>query len=234
LFEKGSIKIAVSGGTAPYTYNWLPAVSVTDSAMQLAEGNYIVTVKDSMLCTLKDTFAITKFPAPTVIAVKVNDMDCNGILFGKAFAIASGGTAPYTYSWNTNPVQNTDTIAGLTEGNKVVTITDLNGCTATANITIGIGGICNDVYFPNSFTPNQDGKNDLFGPSGNVIAISNYFINIYNRYGQQVFSSNNPLIKWDGTYKGKKLDTGTFIWQATYKYLSRIQKSLYGTVSIIK
>jgi gliding motility-associated-like protein len=234
LFQKGSIKLAVAGGAPPYTYTWLPAVSMADSAVQLAEGSYMVTVKDSRLCDLKDTFIIAKFPAPSVTAIKINDVDCNGILFGKAFALAAGGTAPYTYSWNTNPAQNTDTAIGLKEGNHLVTITDFNGCTATSSITIGIGGICNDVYFPNSFTPNDDGRNDLFGPTGNVLGISNYFMNIYNRYGQQVFSSNNPLVKWDGSFKGKKLDTGTYIWQAKYTYLSRIQKSFYGTVSIIK
>jgi gliding motility-associated-like protein len=234
LFQKGSIKLTVAGGAPPYTYTWLPAVSIADSAVQLAEGNYIAIVKDSRLCTLIDTFAITKLPATSVIAIKINDVDCNGILFGKAFALVTGGTAPYTYTWNTTPVQNSDTATAMKQGNNMVTVTDFNGCTATSTITIGVGGICNDVYFPNSFTPNGDGRNDNFGPTGNVLAISNYVMNIYNRYGQQVFSSNNPLLKWDGTFKGKKLETGTYIWQAKFKYLSRIQKSFYGTVSIIK
>jgi gliding motility-associated-like protein len=234
MFDKGSIILAVTGGTPPYNYTWLPAVSIADSAVQLAEGNYIAIVTDSRLCSLKDTFTIAKFPAPSVTAIKINDVDCNGILLGKAFAIATGGTAPYTYSWNATPVQNTDTATGLREGISTVTITDVNGCTATSAINIGIGGICNDVYYPNTFTPNQDGRNDLFGPTGNLLTISNYKMIIYNRYGQQVFYSNNPLLKWDGTFKEKKLDTGTYIWQATYKYLSRFQKSPYGTVTIVR
>ena len=234
LFPKGSVKLSISGGVSPYTYAWLPAVSMADSAVQLEEGRYIVTVKDSRLCAINDTFTITKFPAPIVAAVKINDVDCNGILFGKAIAIVTGGTAPFIYSWNTTPQQNTATAIDLVEGNTQVTITDFNGCIATANILIGIGGICNDVYFPNSFTPNQDGKNDLFGPTGNVLAISDYFIKIYNRYGQQVFSSNNPLIKWDGTFKGKKLNTGTFVWQTNYKYQGRIRHSVHGTITIIQ
>lgn len=233
LFNKGSIKLVVTGGAPPYMYTWLPAVSALDSAINLTDGNYVVTVKDSRLCSLRDTFTIAALPAPSVTAIKINNVDCNGILFGKAFAVAAGGTAPYTYSWNTIPIQNTDTATGLKQGNYVVTITDFNGCTATSIITIGIAGTCNDVYFPNSFTPDGDGRNDFFGPSGNVIAISNYTMVIYNRYGQQVFSSNNPLIKWDGTFKGKKMDTGTYIWQANFIYLLRIQKSLYGTISII-
>jgi gliding motility-associated-like protein len=73
-------------------------------------------------------------------------------------------------------------------------------------------GITNGYLLPNAFTPNGDGKNDCFGVStwGNV---GNLKLQIFNRWGELVFSTTDPNKCWDGTYKGLRQPSGAFIYQ---------------------
>ena len=57
---------------------------------------------------------------------------------------------------------------------------------------------------------------------------------IYGRWGQIVFNSKNPLEKWDGTYKGKKLSTQTFVWMASFTINNRLPQIEKGTITIIQ
>jgi gliding motility-associated-like protein len=68
---------------------------------------------------------------------------------------------------------------------------------------------------PDAFTPDGDGKNDLFVPSYDC-SISNYIIRIYNRWGQLVFESNNPNAGWDGTFEGRDQPIGTYVYYIEY------------------
>jgi gliding motility-associated-like protein len=108
--------------------------------------------------------------------------------------------------------------------------------TITKSVTIGAGldNNCGDVWFPTGFTPNGDGLNDGFGPLGGRGALQNYRLRIFNRWGQVVFSSANPLELWNGRYKNQSPESGVFAWIAEYNYpgKSRIKKS--GTLTLIK
>src|SRR5690606_2462339 len=73
---------------------------------------------------------------PTALTVSINPTNllCNGDNSGEAQALPSGGTPPYIYLWSDN--QNTQTAIGLASGNYTVTVTDDNGCSGTANVTL--------------------------------------------------------------------------------------------------
>ena len=64
---------------------------------------------------------------------------------------------------------------------------------------------------PNAFTPNDDGKNDCYGLK-NWLYIKKLQFRIFNRYGEQVFATANPAACWDGNYKGKKANAGTYVF----------------------
>src|SRR5690606_15517613 len=124
----GSAVASASGGTSPYTYSWntTPA-QTTANATDLAAGNYTVTATDANGCS--GTQSVTINPpaqAPTVTTTST-DEGCGGVL-GTATASATGGTAPYSYSWNTTPAQTSATATDLTAGTYTVTVTDANGC----------------------------------------------------------------------------------------------------------
>jgi gliding motility-associated-like protein len=132
----GSATVIVSDGTAPYTYKWstIP-VQTTNSATGLPAGTYTVTVTDAHLCTITASVTIAQ---PTVFTLNLTSTNalCNGANNGSATANAGGGTMPYVYNWNTAPVQNTAIASNLGAGNYKVTVTDANGCSNTATVTI--------------------------------------------------------------------------------------------------
>jgi gliding motility-associated-like protein len=231
----GTATITESGGTAPYTYSWFPSGGNGPSASGLAPGNYIVTVTDSKLCTEDISIDIVTATAPGISITNKKDASCPGLSDGTATALATGGATSYTYSWNTIPVQNTATATNLTAGNYTVMATDNNGCTASSTVQINepASGSCGEVYFPNAFTPNGDSRNDNFGAMGNVAAISNYLLLVYNRYGELVFYTRNPSVRWNGFYKGKQLG-GSYTWAATFTYKGNIKREEKGTVTIIR
>ncbi len=232
----GTATITENGGTAPYTYSWFPSGGTGSTASGLTPGNYTVTVTDSRLCTEDINITIATATSPAVSIISTKDVSCFGLSNGSATALATGGTPPYTYSWNTIPIQNTATASNLSAGNYSVTVKDNNGCFATTSVQITEppSGSCGEVYFPNTFTPNGDAKNDDFGPLGNITAITNYRLQVYNRYGELVFSSRAPLEKWNGYYKSKLNSPGSYVWYVSYTYKNQYKRNEQGTVNMVR
>lgn len=135
----GSVSATASGGTSPYLFsidslNYQPGGTFNG----LTAGNYSLYVRDANGCDTTMQFTISQpDTALTVDIVTHNDVLCAGQSTGAATALASGGTPPYTYSWNTIPVQTTATASGLTAGTYTVTVDDAEGCgPVTATVTI--------------------------------------------------------------------------------------------------
>jgi hypothetical protein len=128
----GMADVLASSGSAPYTYLWSPGGMTTASATDLCAGKVSVTVTDSKGCVVSDTVTINQ-PAPLTVII---DSNVIGGCSNSATAVVSGGTAPYTYSWNTVPIQTTSTASGLCFGTYSVTVTDANNCTTNGSVTI--------------------------------------------------------------------------------------------------
>jgi hypothetical protein len=134
--NEGTATASVSGGTGPYTYSWnTNPVQTTVTATNLVAGTYTVIVTDANDCTVTGSVTILAPPALTM-TLNQTDVDCFSGNEGTATAIVNGGTAPYTYSWNTNPVQTTATATNLVASTYTVVVTDANNCTATGSVTI--------------------------------------------------------------------------------------------------
>jgi gliding motility-associated-like protein len=126
----GSATASPAGGTPPYTYLWNNN-QVAATATGLAAGNYFCTVKDANNCTAVINVQIGQ-PAPLQLSItSTTNVMCNGGSNGSATVLSTGGTAPYTYQWNTTPAQTSATATGLSAGNYVLLVTDVNGCTTT-------------------------------------------------------------------------------------------------------
>jgi|GEM_PF-460222 len=134
----GSATVNSSGGTAPYSYSWNTVPAQTNAtATGLAAGPWTCTVTDDHGCTTSvDAIIAEPAAALNAIASPVNAVACHGGNSGSASVNVTGGTGPYTYSWNTTPAQNTQTATGLTAGPWTCTVTDANGCTTTANVLV--------------------------------------------------------------------------------------------------
>lgn len=123
--------------TGPYSYSWSTSpVQTTQTATGLAGGTYTVIVTGSGGCNEVDT-AFATIPAGLLVVTvpPYVNVSCNGGGNGAASISASGGTAPFTYSWNPTS-QTTSTATGLTAGVYSVTVTDAAGCSGTQTISI--------------------------------------------------------------------------------------------------
>lgn len=129
-YTSGSAEATVTGGTSPYTYSWSSVPQQqTPLADSLAAGTYSVLVTDQNGCTYTNNQVIITQPAfPLQVSTSKTDVSCYGNTTGSATVTVSGGTSPYTYSWNTTPMQNTASANGLTAGTYSVQVTDNNNC----------------------------------------------------------------------------------------------------------
>ncbi len=133
----GTAIVSVSGGTASYTYLWNdPALQTTATATGLKAGIYQVTVKDANGCTLTESVTVNEPGTALTAAVVGTDVKCFGGSDGSAIVSASGGTGSYTFTWNDPAAQTGSTASALKAGTYLATVTDGNGCTASASVTI--------------------------------------------------------------------------------------------------
>ncbi|MBK8845750.1 MAG: SprB repeat-containing protein [Bacteroidetes bacterium] len=128
----GSASIAETGGTSPYTYAWSNGATGAN-ATGLAAGTYTATVTDANGCTATCSYTVTE-PAALPANCSGTNVSCNGGSDGSASVSATGGTAPYTYSWSNGAT--VASITGLAAGTYMATVTDANGCNATCEYIV--------------------------------------------------------------------------------------------------
>ncbi|MGB0982835.1 MAG: choice-of-anchor L domain-containing protein [Saprospiraceae bacterium] len=132
----GSTAVAVTGGAMPYAFAWSTTpVQNTNTATSLSAGKYYVTVTDANNCSYLDSATITE-PTPIILTTSMNPVSCFGGNNGGASVNITGGTAPYTASWNTSPITSDTLITNVPAGTYTVTVLDANNCQATATITV--------------------------------------------------------------------------------------------------
>jgi len=88
------------------------------------------------------------------------------------------------------------------------------------------------IYVPNAFTPNGDNNNEIFLPKGE--GIKEYTLRIFDRWGQQIFQSNDILVGWDGKKGDTYLQEDVYVWAIELRNIKGEPKQLSGVVSLIK
>lgn len=163
----GSIAITVNGGSLPYSYAWNTSpLQTTQNAQNIPAGNYIVTVTDVNNCSATSTAVITDIPGPLVTIDTVINCDC-GLTNGAVEISVSGGIQPYSYSWNTVPAQTSEDIQNIPAGNYSVTVTDVNGCTATeSEVVPQAGGPVLSVSSTNEMCLHSNGTSTVVATLG--------------------------------------------------------------------
>lgn len=134
LAANGRVYVQGSGGVSPYQYQWSGG-HTSNAYTGLSAGNYSVTITDANSCTanLSVNLPMTS-NGTTVNPISTTSVSCNGYADGAAEVLASGGDAPYQYTWNTG--QTKAQVTGLRAASYSVTATDANGCTAQTSLSI--------------------------------------------------------------------------------------------------
>lgn len=217
-FCKGdSTVLQVVGATG--TYNWQPSASLSNASISnpiakpLVTTQYNVTVTDANKCSTTDSVVVVVNQPPSLTLTKDNDINC---VKGVTTLHASGGAKYFWYP--------TQTLQYAATANPIATPTtttmyhvksfSAQGCYGEDSILVMVSNAASDVGYqmPSAFTPNGDGINDCFGVKkwGNV---SHLQLDIYNRFGERIFSGNDSNACWDGTYKGIAQPLGTYVYQ---------------------
>ncbi|MCC6289152.1 MAG: gliding motility-associated C-terminal domain-containing protein [Chitinophagaceae bacterium] len=157
------------------------------------------------------------------------------VAIGQSLQLQASGGKYFNWSpsFNLNDAEIANPVAAITDDiTYTVTVSSDAGCATTDDITIkAFKGP--EFYVPNAFTPNGDGKNDVFRFTAVGMTEVHYF-NIFNRYGQMVYSSKNPGQGWDGKVNGRLQSTGTYVWMIAGKdYSGKIIKRK-GIVTLLK
>lgn len=210
-FQDGAIKITGASPNGPYAYSLNGGSFGNDSAfISLPAGVYNVTVKNSYGClhTVTDTVG-----QPLPVSANANP---------HTIVTAPGVDNPITVTVQNfnNPVYTWTPSQGLSCANCDTPLANVNAatvfyvtvseaehsnCNAFDSVVITVTG---QFTMPNAFTPNGDGKNDLFGPVKEGLVTIQEF-RIYNRWGELVHNNNDY---WDGTYGGKEEPVGTYVY----------------------
>lgn len=143
----------------------------------------------------------------------------------------------YTFEWfptqyMNNPFTLNPTVAPLTDLTYYLKVTNTDGCVDIDTVNVKV--LCNDLNLPNAFMPENDrGLPTHFGLMNRQVVKLNYF-RIFNRWGQEVFSTTDVTKEWDGTYGGDPAPFGVYVWEADGFCGSgeRINKS--GNVTLIR
>ncbi|OFY36674.1 MAG: hypothetical protein A2W91_03815 [Bacteroidetes bacterium GWF2_38_335] len=217
--ETGSLSVDASGGSPTYSYVWdaNTGSQTTSTAFNLFTGTYFVTVYDVNGCSLSGTGTLIQPEAILFVTDEVTPVSCQGKNDAGISTSAYEGTGSLVFIWSNGAT--TDDITGLTAGEYIVTITDENDCSVIDTIIIEDSEIsCYDLEIPSAFTPNSDGVNDTW-EIGDIISVDNVGIEIYNRWGQIIFSFTGTGAEyaetenqWDGKYNGVDVPFGSYVF----------------------
>ena len=222
----------VTGGVA---YSWSPAETLSTpdsshtSAWPLTPTTYSVHVTASNGCSKTIQTTVGIYPLPDVNA----GID-QYIPYGADVQLAGISNMATTVYWSTTDTLSCyscyDPIAQPQETSAYVFhVIDANGCENRDTVMVYLDG---SLYVPNAFTPNGDGKNDFFVILGKEIVRFN--LRIFDRWGLQLFSSDNMDNQWDGKYQGEIVQVDTYVWSIEYEDSWGRIGSLKGHVSVIR
>jgi gliding motility-associated-like protein len=231
----GSAEIIVGGGTGelsffvdPDTYDLEPIDSVTFGLSQIAEDTLYLELADENGCRILDTLGIV----PDIITDMILNMSsspetCWNALDGTATVAVQNGNPPLSYEWDDNLLQTTATAVGLApNADYLVRVTDAIGCNLTASVFVEANIGC--FFIATAITPNGDGVNDSW-----ILGGFEYYpdckVNVFNRWGQTVFSSTGYTAQWDGRFNGQLLPVADYYFTIDY---APDQEIIMGTVTI--
>jgi gliding motility-associated-like protein len=234
----GSATLHITSGAPPYTIVWQEFPGSSDTLLQnLHQGIYHVTVSDSF-CSVSSEVEIINIPGPLAgfrvypLSTSIDDPHIT-------FYDESVGATEWYWDFGDNRYSDFQSPSHDYRDSgmfKVVQmISDDQGCMDSISHTVLIIGPIL-LWIPNVFSPNGDGLNDRFEIYGQHL--TDYELYIYDRWGETVFHTKDPMTYWDGTYQGKVCEGGVYSWvlwyREDYELFTMDRKVTYGSVTIYR
>ncbi len=202
----------LDAGNAGAAFTWsngehAQAISVNQS------GDYVVGV-DNGYCVSRDTITAIFNPRPDRMSTH-QYFTC--LDDEPHYVVISGGDGSNSYDWSTG--EQTQVILAGAYGWYYVDITNQFDCVVQDSAVVS--EFCQpSLYVPNSFTPNGDGTNDVWLVAGKNIG--QFDLNVFDRYGQVIFHSENPAFGWDGKINGVDAKNDVYVWRMEYRFIEKV------------
>ncbi len=232
ICEGGSINLQPDNGFELYDISW-PNLSTIPLLNVNGGGDYYSEVTGEY-CS--DTFklTVTKIDTPDILIL--NPTEGGIVCFEDQIVrlqVTDQNPGINTYEWSTGELT---TFIQVSEGGTYYVTAKNGACEAIQEIELK--DFClSALYIPNAFTPEHNGLNEIFIPKYTG-EITNYEFLIFDRWGKQIFSTNNIHEGWDGTYKGNPCQIEVYVYKITYDYSIKIgskkTKQRVGTVTLMR
>jgi gliding motility-associated-like protein len=241
-YTDGMVEVLGSGGTpgslVQYSY------AIDNGAFQnigtfndLAAGSYIVKIRDSNNCEA-DTVVVVGQPVPLVLSVLPNDTTLELGEQIKLYSFIQGYQPDQVQAYIWQPSTGlscsdcaSPVVSVFNDEDYTLTVKYRNKCSASAQVSILVNE-GPEFFIPNMFSPNGDGDNDTWEIYGS--GLREVQAKIFNRWGEKVFDSiGNQFTSWDGTYKGKELDTDVYVYYVKVIYLNGKVKEKTGSITLV-
>ncbi|MCR4826244.1 MAG: gliding motility-associated C-terminal domain-containing protein [Bacteroidales bacterium] len=240
-----TLHVQCIGGVPPYQYQWQlgdgeTSIDPNPVVMPQHTTNYTITIMDANGCTATAVGQIKvregTFPDSLQAWSSVSEI----LAYHEATLFSTDYGDEYTYQWTPaqhleTPYQPTTIVVPEETTTYTVIVTDTFGCSLTDTVTIKVLPVSCDmpfVFIPNSFTPNGDGVNDIFYVRSDIL-VECYFV-VYNRWGERIFETYDQHIGWNGMFKQKECQTGTYDYYFKGKCMDGDELELKGNVTLIR
>jgi gliding motility-associated-like protein len=211
----GEAKVNLSGGRAPYYYKW--SNNETEQTItNLCNGIYSVQIADQDGCKTSNTVEIINKEIYQDFWVQASSYE---IYDGEPILLSCTELQEVTYQWSPSsyiyhPNRPKTYASPMQSITYTIFVTDGKGCDYLDSVSIKVNVInCGEpnIFIPNIFTPNQDGKNDIIRVTGEYIRKMELYI--FDRWGELVFSTKDINQGWDGTFRGEKCMAGVYFYR---------------------
>ncbi len=223
--------ITLTGGTS-YLWNTGETSNVLSP---VAAGTYDVTVSNQW-CSISSSYIVNEIAGPVAAFTANADYLYESQNF--IFTDASENAVSWSWDFGDQHGQNGETqVSHLYENTGVYTVSlivsDEHSCTDTAKIQVTME-YPELFYMPNAFTPNDDGLNESFGPAWRLPErVSNYSMTIYNRWGEEIFTTHDLQRGWDGFSRNQMSVDGVYTWQIHLTEAPGLLKEYTGQVVLL-
>lgn len=218
LYNADNALVGTAASSSGYSFGGLNA------------GNYSLNIITA-LCDTTLPITIAAYPTAHITATPADTT----IHYGDTILLQVSGGIQYVWSPNSSLSNSTIAAPLASPLNSVVyTVVGFNeyGCTDTGYVKVGID-YAMPVALPNAFSPNGDGLNDVFKIVGITYQKITAF-QIFNRWGEMIFSTINPEAGWDGTYKGRPCDAGAYHYYVRIIRPDGLAQTFKGDITLIR
>ncbi len=238
LNQNGNVSIDVEGNVN-YIYDWQPSSDIvsggnTANAVIQVTGEqefFVNVVHPTLGCRLRDSFIVD----PDFLTVDVEASPNDTVPKGQTVEISIvDPVTDWTYVWSNGGTGIKQVVVINETTVFTVTATDSNGCTGTARIEIKVRPpqCADDVFIPTAFSPNGDNNNDELMVRSNYI--TDMELIIYNRWGQEVFSTKDQSIGWSGRLNGEELSPDVYAYWLKARCQDGEEIIKRGNVSLLR